>query len=295
MYDGLLIDLLIVTVFAVATASGLSRGTLREVLSIGAWLLVLIIAVPNLDTLAGWFSTIVADPSLRGWITAITILAMLAALLAFIDLGLQRLLRRNGKSNHDPLLGLICGALRGVLFITLGVIIAHRTSLPDRFAWYQSQFVGYAEVFAKTLRTHLPPAVAKQIVLRGEGDSQQRIVIPRDSRGHYIVRAWINGMPVQALVDTGATMVMIPSHLQSDLWLDAGEPFSVNTATGEAVAKHSVIESMKLGPIVLYDVAAALVPSPKDTVLIGMSFLRQTRFQQTVDGLLVEGARPGLE
>ena len=295
MYDGLFIDLLIITVLAVATASGLSRGTLREALSLCAWVVVILVVVPNFATASGWFSDILPDASLREWTVALCIIMTVATVLALLDMALHRFLARSGKGGNDPLLGLILGAIRGMLFITLGVVLAHRTALPDRFAWYQSQFVGYAEVFAQAVREHLPPTVAKQIVLRGEGATEQRIVIPRDSRGHYIARGWINGMPVRALVDTGATMVMVPKHLRYDLWLEAGDPFPVNTATGEAIAEHTTIDSIKFGPIVLYDVEAALVTSPKDTILIGMSFLRQTRFQQTVDGLLIEQARPGLE
>lgn len=294
MYDGLLIDLVIIAVLAVATASGLSRGTLREALSLSVWLLAIFLTTAYFEPVSHWLRDFLPNDALRAWIVTLMAVIGVVITLALVDPGLQRLLRA-GKNRHDPLLGLVFGALRGVLLVTLAVVLAHRTALPDRFGWYQSQFVGYAEVLAKHLRPHLPQALAEQIVLRGEGPSEQRIVIPRDSRGHYIARAWINGMPVRALVDTGATMVMIPEHLRNDLWLTTGDHFPVNTATGEAIAAHTTIDSIKLGPIVLYDVPAALVPSPKDTVLIGMSFLRQTRFEQTVDGLLLEQARPGLE
>lgn len=294
MYDGLLIDLVIIAVLAVATASGLSRGTLREALSLSVWLLAIVLATAYFEQTSDWLRALLPADAVRAWIVALVVVISTVVVLALVDLGLQRLLH-SGKSLHDPLLGLVFGALRGVLLVTLAVVLAHRTALPDRFGWYQSQFVGYAEVLAKHLRPHLPQALAQQIVLRGEGQAEQRIVIPRDSRGHYIARTWINGMPVRALVDTGATMVMIPEHMRNELWLTAGDRFPVNTATGEAIATHTTLDSIKVGPIVLYDVPAALVPSPKDTVLIGMSFLRQTRFEQTVDGLLLEQARPGLE
>jgi aspartyl protease family protein len=185
--------------------------------------------------------------------------------------------------------------MRGMLVVTLVVILAHRTALPDRLAWHQSQFVGYAEALALSLRTHLPAEVAEQIQLRNSEQFGKAIVLPRDSRGHYVARAWLNGMPVEALVDTGATMVMVPAHLQHKLSLEAGRSFSVNTATGQAMAQQTIIDAIKIGPVLLHDVEAALVPSPKDTVLVGMSFLLKTRFQQTTDGLLLEQGRASFE
>lgn len=295
MLDGLLIDLIILVILVVATAAGLSRGVLREACSLGIWLLVLAVAIPNFQTLSDGLGWLIPDTSLRGWALALALVLGTALVLSMVDLGLLGLHRRAGRGSHDPLFGLLFGALRGLLVVMVGVILAHRTPLPDRFEWYQSQLVSYAEALAHTLRPHLPRPLAAQIRLRGEGMTDRQIVLPRDSRGHFLTRAWINGMPVQVLVDTGATMVMIPEHMRYDLWLEAGESFPVNTATGEATAQHTVIDALKVGPILLHDVEAALVPSPKETVLLGMSFLRQVRFQQTGSGLLLEQARPGLE
>jgi membrane protein required for colicin V production len=295
MYDGLLIDVIIIGVLAVATATGLSRGILREVLSLVMWLIVVITAVMHFATLSTWLAALLPDPMLRGWIVVLLVVLATAMLLTILDVGLCKLHERAGRASHDPLLGLLFGAMRGMLVVTLVVILAHRTALPDRLAWHQSQFVGYAEALALSLRTHLPAEVAEQIQLRNSEQFGKAIVLPRDSRGHYVARAWLNGMPVEALVDTGATMVMVPAHLQHKLSLEAGRSFSVNTATGQAMAQQTIIDAIKIGPVLLHDVEAALVPSPKDTVLVGMSFLLKTRFQQTTDGLLLEQGRASFE
>ena len=136
--------------------------------------------------------------------------------------------------------------------------------------------------------------MAQRITLRGEGEAVRRVILARDSRGHYLANVWINGMPVNALVDTGATVVMIPAHMQDELGLRTGDSFPVTTATGQVIAHHTMIDTFKLGPIVLHDVEAALVFSLHDSVLIGMSLLLRLHFQQTADGLLLQQTRSGL-
>ena len=295
MHDGLLIDALIIAVLVVATATGLSRGILREVLSLSLWLLAILAAVFYFDTLSAWLEHLIADAVLRGWVIVVLIILAAAALLTLVDVRLRRIYERAWRGSHDPLLGLVFGSARGIVVVTLVVVLAHRTALPDRLGWHQSQFVSYAEALALSIRPHLPPEVAKQIVLRGTDISSKQIVLPRDSRGHYIGQAWLNGMPVNVLVDTGATMVMIPAHLQDKLGLSADASFPVNTATGQTIAQHTVIDAMKIGPVLLHDVQAALVETPKNIVLVGMSFLLHTRFRQTADGLLIEQARPSFD
>jgi membrane protein required for colicin V production len=295
MHDGLLIDIIIIGVLAVAVATGFSRGILREVSSLALWLVVVMGAIVYFSTISDWLAKLLPNPMLRAGLVVLVVVLTTATLLTLLDVSLRKLHEYAGRGSHDPLLGLLFGALRGTLVITLVVVLAHRTALPDRLAWHQSQFVGYAEAVAMSLRAHLPSQVAEQIQLRGSSRTTKSIVLPRDNRGHYVTRAWLNGMPVEALVDTGATMVMIPAHLQHELSLQAGRSFPVNTATGQATAQQTLIDAIKIGPVLLHDVEAALVPSPKDTVLVGMSFLLKTRFQQMSDGLLLEQGRTSLE
>lgn len=290
MYNSLLIDGVILTVFLVAVASGINRGMLREALSLLIWPFVLILSIAHFERLSKHFSALIDDPLTRGWLLILLIVVATSILLGLCELALRRAFTP-GKSAHDPLLGLLLGSVRGAFAVTVIVVLAHRTELPTRLDWYQSQFVGYAEGLALTLRPHLPPEVAAQIILRDDQPSERRIILPRDRRGHFIGTAWINGMPVGVLADTGATMVMIPSHLAERLELKPLQSFPVNTATGQVLARRVVIDALKIGPILQHDVEAALVDTPRDVVLIGMSFLLRTRFRHTRDGLLIEQAR----
>lgn len=99
------------------------------------------------------------------------------------------------------------------------------------------------------------------------------VVLDRDPSGHYRAEAFINGVKVNVMVDTGATGVAISKQLADKLGIKSGDEIHANTATGESVGFATLLQSVKLGGIEAKDVGAAIVPGLGDEVLLGMSFL----------------------
>jgi len=107
------------------------------------------------------------------------------------------------------------------------------------------------------------------------------VVLYGDSSGHYSSSGTINGIPVQFLLDTGATMVSIPTHIAQNIGLLQEELIRMNTANGVISAFSTVLESISLGPITLHGVAATIYDDPHtDRILLGMSFLKELEFIQ---------------
>ena len=102
------------------------------------------------------------------------------------------------------------------------------------------------------------------------------VVLKRGPDGHYRAPGEINGMPVNFLVDTGATTVAIPESLAWQLGLERGAALRVHTANGDAVAYASRLQQVGLGGAMAYNVAANIVPGMAgDEALLGMSFLKR--------------------
>ena len=118
-------------------------------------------------------------------------------------------------------------------------------------------------------------------------DGRQEVVLERNSKGHYVAGGEINGRPVTFLLDTGATDVALPEALAERLRLPRHGGGLSQTANGTVAVWHTTLETVRLGGITLRDVRASIVPSMQsgDTVLLGMSFLRQLEFTQR-DGRL---------
>lgn len=111
-------------------------------------------------------------------------------------------------------------------------------------------------------------------------------VVSADTRGHYVVAARINGMKVDAIVDTGATTVALTIDAARRIGvLPATGDFTVpiDTANGRILAAPVYLSSIEVGDVRVDDVQALVLPSGAlDVSLLGMSFLgRLSRYEAT--------------
>lgn len=113
------------------------------------------------------------------------------------------------------------------------------------------------------------------------------VVLERNRSGHYLASGEINGAPVTFLVDTGATDVALSTELARRLGLKRGAEVTMITANGQAQGFQTRLDSVRLGPILLHDVAASFSDGIENhTVLLGMSVLKRLDFAQR-DGKLI--------
>jgi len=110
---------------------------------------------------------------------------------------------------------------------------------------------------------------------------QGELKLARNRAGHYVAEGEINGRHVTFLLDTGATWVALPTGLARELGLKRGAAVTLQTANGPAVGYQTRLDSVRLGPIEMRDVAALVADGmDADTVLLGMNFLKRLEFTQ---------------
>jgi len=97
--------------------------------------------------------------------------------------------------------------------------------------------------------------------------------------GQYVAAGGINGIPVQFMIDTGASRVAISANEARRIGIDyekKGTPIEVSTASHRWPAYALNFDKVRLGQIELRNVAGIVVDSNKpDVPLLGMSFLNQ--------------------
>jgi len=115
------------------------------------------------------------------------------------------------------------------------------------------------------------------------------VVLLQNRTGHYVATARINGMPVNIMVDTGASHVSIPERIADRMGLVRGPAIQAQTANGIITVYATVLDSVELGQLALHDIRASINPHmDSDFILLGMSFLKQVEFTQKQNQLILK-------
>jgi aspartyl protease family protein len=113
-----------------------------------------------------------------------------------------------------------------------------------------------------------------QAMVTGTG----RIEVPRSFDGHYHLTVEINGAPIDVLVDTGATDLVLTMQDAAAAGIDVGALRFTGravTANGEVATAPVRLASVRLGDIEQRDVRASVNGGAMDGSLLGMSYLER--------------------
>ncbi|WP_415758178.1 retropepsin-like aspartic protease family protein [Pseudomonas sp. LT1P18] len=119
------------------------------------------------------------------------------------------------------------------------------------------------------------------VVSSEQGEGFIEVKLASNTQGHFVASGQINGLPVDFMLDTGATDVSIPAEMAEQLKLEKGFGVTLSTANGRTQGYRTRIDRLQLGDIVLRDVRALVVPGlDGKQVLLGMSALNKLEFTQ---------------
>lgn len=111
------------------------------------------------------------------------------------------------------------------------------------------------------------------VVVTASGD----LVIPKSRNGHFHVAGEVNGQPVNFMVDTGASLVVVSEAFARRAGLPEGVPITFRTANGELPGRVVQGVPVAVGPVAVsaVRVGVGLVGGAADDALLGQSFLSQ--------------------
>ncbi len=119
-------------------------------------------------------------------------------------------------------------------------------------------------------------------------DGSREVRLQRNRYGHYHATGTINGHAVEFMLDTGASDVSIPAAVARRVGLERGVPKYYETANGTIKAYATVLDSVGLGELEIHQVRASINPHMEgETILLGMSVLKQLEFTQRGDTLII--------
>ncbi|MCB6185362.1 retroviral-like aspartic protease family protein [Leeia sp. TBRC 13508] len=113
--------------------------------------------------------------------------------------------------------------------------------------------------------------------------SGQKTTLTADSNGHFVTTIAINGRPVEAVVDTGATVISIGRSQAEQMGIKyQNAPQAVfGTANGSIRAWMVKFDTVRVGNITLYQVEGSVNESNMPIVLLGMSFLNRVEMKRS--------------
>ena len=123
--------------------------------------------------------------------------------------------------------------------------------------------------------------------------SGRKVRLTLDGKGHFNGEFRLNGRPVEALVDTGATMVALNVSTARRIGISlmpSDFVHRVNTANGEIRGAIARIDNVQIGRIQVKDVEAMVLEDRAlSDILVGMTFLnRLASFRMENGTLLLE-------
>ena len=179
--------------------------------------------------------------------------------------------------------------------ILVGVIAGSSASVPVLYQANPEAFFRFVEHAVSRQASTETAAQQELVVAVAQPQPVQklgrRILLDADSRGHFIAAFKFNGRPVEAMIDTGATMISLNVSTARRIGISM-QPSDfdrkVNTANGIAKAAVIKVDQVQIGRITVNNVQALVLEDKAlQSTLVGMSFLQQLDKYSVENGKMI--------
>ena len=128
-------DYVVLGVLVVSVAWSVLRGVVREIVSLGGWIIAFLAANLFAGPLARFVPQAVPGESLRMLVAFLAVFLGVLVLSALVGLIMSRLVRAVGLGTADRVLGALFGLARGILVVMAATLLAGLTSAPAQPFW----------------------------------------------------------------------------------------------------------------------------------------------------------------
>ena len=161
-------DIAVVAVLMLSALFGLWRGLAVEVLSLLIWLAAFWLAFRFGQPVSTLFEDRIEPPSARYFI-AFGVLFIGALLVgAVLTWLVAKLVQATGLTGTDRMLGLLFGLARGVVLVSVVVLLLGFTPIPQDDWWQRSRLLPTFERYALWLGSRLPDSVREHLNFQAE-------------------------------------------------------------------------------------------------------------------------------
>jgi membrane protein required for colicin V production len=159
------LDYTIIGIIAVSALISVTRGFVREVLSLVAWIAAFWVALTFSHQVAVYAEPYIHTESFRQAAAFVALFLATLIVVALINYLIVQLIEKTGVSGTDIMLGMVFGVARGVVIVALLVLLAGLTDFPKEAWWKESVLIGQFVKMAVWIQDFLPPDIAKNFHL----------------------------------------------------------------------------------------------------------------------------------
>jgi membrane protein required for colicin V production len=153
------LDWSIIFVIGASLMISLARGFIREVISLVTWVAAVWVSFHYTADLAVVLEAYIDSQVVRMLVSIAMLFFATLIVGVLVNVMVGGLLMRSRLSFADRMLGLVFGATRGLLLVTLMTMVGGLTMLPQSDWWMNASLVPYFERSATWLATFLPEKV----------------------------------------------------------------------------------------------------------------------------------------
>lgn len=135
-------DYTILGIILISALIGLVRGFLREVVSLLVWVLGFWLALRFAGPV-GEFLSFLKDPTARVVAGFVILFVLILAVGTMVGFMLGKLVESTDSGTGDRILGVLFGAVRGVIIVTALVVVGSLTLMPRHAWWRDSRLIPY--------------------------------------------------------------------------------------------------------------------------------------------------------
>jgi membrane protein required for colicin V production len=150
------IDLVIIGVIALSALISLIRGFVKESISLVTWVVAGLLALRYYAPMADLLEPFINSITLRQWVGGGILFLVTLIVGAIVNFIVSQLVSKTGLSGTDKALGVVFGAARGVLIVTMVVLLASLTPMPEASWWQESSTIEFFQQLAEWIKGVIP-------------------------------------------------------------------------------------------------------------------------------------------
>lgn len=164
-------DIIIVAVIAISVIIGIFRGFIQEMVSLTTWVGAIILGVLFTQELVPYmtFTDVAFVKSLVSFMAIFVAVVFVGALINYF---IGKVIRKTPFTIPDRILGSVFGFLRGVILVSIAVLLGGLTSVTQTDVWKESRAIQEFEKMAIWIKNRLPERFAEPFKFEDEGEEK---------------------------------------------------------------------------------------------------------------------------